>query len=98
MLQECEETGWCRLIGKRAKRAIIASWERDVSRGPPRFLAAQRTLVRNDNLRLSGGQRLHIALARDGQAQYKHRSALRLVLAGDLSAMVLHYAIHGAQS
>src|ERR1700682_3993438 len=36
-------------LRKRAKRAIIRRKERDASHGSPRFLSAQRTLVRKDN-------------------------------------------------
>ena len=48
-------------------------------------------------LRLCCCQRLGIGVARHGQAQYKHRPTLWLVLAGDLSLMFLHHAIYCTQ-
>ena len=45
------------LIGKRAKRAIIASQVRDATRGSPRSFTAQRTLVQDDNRVVGEGDR-----------------------------------------
>src|SRR5258708_35878709 len=39
-----------------------------------------------------------IGLARDRRGQHEYRPALRLVLAGNLSLMFLHHAVHGAES
>lgn len=53
---------------------------------------------RKPELRLSCGQRLGIGWARHGQAEHENRATLWFVLARDLSVMILHDAIHGAQS
>src|ERR1700674_846140 len=50
------------------------------------------------DLRLNRGQRLGSIGVAHGQAQHEYRSAFRLVLAGDLSLMILHHAVDGAES
>src|SRR5580704_16230645 len=61
-------------------------------------MRSSKTSPSNTGLRVRRGQRLRISLPGHGQAQHKHRTALGLVLAGDLSPMILHHAVHGAQS
>src|SRR5260370_22094214 len=60
--------------------------------------AADLGFGRRWELRLGGRERLGITLFHDGQMQHEQGSALRLILAGDLPAMLLHHSIDRAQS